>query len=458
MAGIGFELRKMIDGGQGLIGAVRGYACAGLISSGPWILTILTLGVLSAFAPFIAEKKEFDVFRGLVTYSFAFSLITVGVVQMTVTRRIADLLYSKKYDEVLPAFNATMMVVGAAQVVVGGFFCWLADLPGNLSFVAVSLYVIVSLTWLTLIWLGVTREFDRVLKAYGLGSLVFGILVACLGRPCTALGLLAAWAAGQAVVLTVLVSAILRGLQVGGKRSFAVLNSVKAFPRLMLVGVVYNAAIWIDKIIFWFTDGVGPHPWILFHPMYDTCCFMAYLTVIPALAVNLVRVETSFYECYRAYFGAILGGMPLRIIDARRTDMFANMQQGTIHLIRVQGAITVLVMLFAPQIMAWLELPPTAVRIFRVVCLAAFFHVMLLITVLMQLYFDLRRQALMTSLLFFTLNTVLAIWSVQAGLETYGFGAAIAGLISLIAGYAMLVSALKYLDFYTFTGQPITDD
>ncbi len=46
MAGIGFELRKMIDGGQGLIGAVRGYACAGLISSGPWILTILTLGVV----------------------------------------------------------------------------------------------------------------------------------------------------------------------------------------------------------------------------------------------------------------------------------------------------------------------------------------------------------------------------------------------------------------------------
>ncbi len=112
-------------------------------------------------------------------------------------------------------------------------------------------------------------------------------------------------------------------------------------------------------------------------------------------------------------------------------------------------------MLFAPQIMTWLELPPAAVRTFRVVCLAAFFHVMLLITILMQLYFDLRRQALLTSLIFFTLNTALAIWSVRAGLETYGFGAAIAGLISLLAGYTMLVRALKYLDFYTFTGQPI---
>jgi len=73
----------------------------------------------------------------------------------------------------------------------------------------------------------------------------------------------------------------------------------------------------------------------------------------------------------------------------------------------------------------------------------------------MQLYFDLRRQALLTSLIFFTLNAALAVWSVQAGLLTYGFGAAVAGLVSLLAGYAMLVKALRYLDFYTFTGQPI---
>ena len=49
MAGIGFELRRMMDDGQSLMSRVRGYACAGLISSGPWIMTIVTLGVLSAF-------------------------------------------------------------------------------------------------------------------------------------------------------------------------------------------------------------------------------------------------------------------------------------------------------------------------------------------------------------------------------------------------------------------------
>ena len=42
MAGISFELRRMIDQRQGFLAKVRAYACAGLISSGPWLMTILT--------------------------------------------------------------------------------------------------------------------------------------------------------------------------------------------------------------------------------------------------------------------------------------------------------------------------------------------------------------------------------------------------------------------------------
>jgi uncharacterized membrane protein len=458
MAGIGFELRRMIDDGQSLVSRIRGYACAGLISSGPWIMTIITLGVLSGFSPLLSPKREFEIFRGLITYAFAFSLIVVGILQMTVTRRVADLLYTKKYDQVLPAFNASVLVIGIFQAVIGGLFCWWAGLSPGLGFISVTLYVIVSLTWLALIWLGVTREFDRVLIAYGLGSLVLFVFVGLLDRPINALGLLSAYTAGQAVILILLVRTIVRGMQSGGKRSFAVLESVPQFPKLMLIGLLYNAATWSDKMLFWFMDGIGPIPHVLFHPLYDTCCFLAYLTVIPALAVNLVRVETSFYECYRAYFGAILGGMPLKVIDSRRNAMLENLQEGMIRLLRIQGALTLLFILFAPEIMELVELPPASVRIFRAVCLGAFFHVMLLITILMQLYFDLRKQALITAIVFLGLNSGLAVWSVTMGLTTYGFGYAAAAMISLLIGYSLLAKSIEHLDYYTFTNQPIASE
>jgi uncharacterized membrane protein len=458
MAGIGFELRRMIDQREGFAGKVRAYVCAGLISSGPWIMTILTLTILSAAGPYLGGVEGYATFRALVTYAYAFSLVVVGVGQLAVTRRVADLLYAHAYARVLPAFNASIAVFGGVQAAIGTGFCVLAGFPATLAVVAVALYVIVSLTWLALVWLSVTREYDEVLRAY-----VYGLVVAlaCLCVPGLAKGtegLLAAYTAGQALTLALLVRVILRGMESGGARDWSALASVKAFPALVGIGVLYNAAIWVDKMIFWFRDGTGPHPFVRYHPLYDTCCFLSYVTVVPALAVNLVRLETSFYEHYRAYYGAILGGMPLRVIEEKRQRMFEDLQEGGVRLLRVQGAITAACILFATPLMRLLEMPETSARIFRLTCLGAFFHVLLLVTVLMQMYFDFRKQALATAAVFFGLNALLAGWSVGAGMATYGVGYAVASFLTLLFGYTLLHHGLERLDFLTFTNQPIGSD
>ena len=53
MAGIGFELRKLIEEDT-FSGDFKAYFFAGIVSSGPWIISILCLGVLWMFsAPMI---------------------------------------------------------------------------------------------------------------------------------------------------------------------------------------------------------------------------------------------------------------------------------------------------------------------------------------------------------------------------------------------------------------------
>jgi len=459
MAGIGFELRRMIDQREGFVAKVRAYACAGLISSGPWLMTILTLTLLSLAGPYVSGGHGgYDMFRALVTYAFAFSLLLTGVVQMAVTRRVADLLYAKEYDRVLPAFAATLLVTGLVHAVLAALFAAWAGFGVTLACLCVVLFASVGMTWIALIWLSVSRQYDDVLRAYIYGTLVamIGVLLLLLGRGTT--GVLAAYAAGQSFTLMLLVRTIVRGMEAGGGRDFAALKSTVDFPRLVGIGLLYNAAIWIDKIVFWFFDGVGPHALVRYHPLYDTCSFLAYLTVVPALAVNLVRLETSFYEKYREYYGAILGGTPLRVIDDKRTRMLDNLTEGVVRLLRVQGAITIGFILFAPVICDFLELPPIATRVFRLTCLGALFHVLLLITILMQMYFDLRIQALATSLVFFVLNGALAYWSVHRGIETYGIGYALASFLSLLLGFMLLNRALERLDYMTFTTQPIATD
>ena len=78
----------------------------------------------------------------------------------------------------------------------------------------------------------------------------------------------------------------------------------------------------------------------------------------------------------------------------------------------------------------------------------------LLITTLVLLYFDLRRYALGTCLLFLVLNGTLAGLTMETGVETYGLGYALSSLIALTTAVLLLAKGLRELDFMTFTSQP----
>ena len=72
------------------------------------------------------------------------------------------------------------------------------------------------------------------------------------------------------------------------------------YPSLMLIGLLYNLGIWIDKFMFWYYPDtseqiIGP---LRASVIYDLPVFMAYLSIIPGMAVFLVRIETDFVDFY----------------------------------------------------------------------------------------------------------------------------------------------------------------
>lgn len=78
MAGIGFELRKILSR-DSYTATLRAYLYAGLISSGPWVLSIVSvmlIGVLSlgVVVPDVLVRQ----FLITVTYLMALSLIFTG--------------------------------------------------------------------------------------------------------------------------------------------------------------------------------------------------------------------------------------------------------------------------------------------------------------------------------------------------------------------------------------------
>ncbi|MFP3336189.1 exopolysaccharide Pel transporter PelG, partial [Pseudomonas sp. SIMBA_064] len=76
-------------------------------------------------------------------------------------------------------------------------------------------------------------------------------------------------------------------------------------------------------ILFWFNPGtsnavIGP---LRASILYDMPIFIAYLAIIPGMAVFLVRIETDFAEWYDRLFRAIRDGETLQHIGSLKTEM-----------------------------------------------------------------------------------------------------------------------------------------
>ena len=71
--------------------------------------------------------------------------------------------------------------------------------------------------------------------------------------------------------------------------------------------------------------------------LYDLPIFLAYLSIIPGMAVFLVRIETDFAEWYERVYEAIRGGETLQHIGLLKEQMILAIRQGLLEICKVQG-------------------------------------------------------------------------------------------------------------------------
>jgi uncharacterized membrane protein len=80
--------------------------------------------------------------------------------------------------------------------------------------------------------------------------------------------------------------------------------------------------------------------------IHDLPVFLAYLSIIPGMAVFLVRIETDFVEHYDGFCGAVRGGGSLQTIERHRNGMATTVRTGLFERIKIQ-AIAVLLLCVA---------------------------------------------------------------------------------------------------------------
>ncbi len=452
MAGIGFELKRILKKGRltSLILAV-GYSTA--LSSGPWIISILAI-IISAFLiyPFAKEKNIIMQFHISVTYTIAISLIISSPFQLLFTRYVADRHFEKRFEKILPNFLGVMSLSMIIGLVVSSFLApFFSDSPPLYKISFISTIIILSGFWIATTLLTSFKSYRYIFISFILGYGLVLVLIPWMSKYSIS-GLMFCFFLGQSAIFLMFLGRIIyehpsdRGIE------FEFLNKRYTYPSLAFIGFFYNAGIWIDKFIFWFSPLTGKQ---VIGPLrasivYDIPIFLAYLAIAPGMGIFFLKLEGEFAESYERYYRAVTGRDSLFKIYILAVEMITSARTIILDVLRVQGIASIAIFLFEESFFNIFRLPLLYIPLFNVLMTGTFVQLVFLSVLGLLFYYDLRIYALYITMIFFALNAYLSYISVHLGPYFYGYGYTVSLIFSSVMGIIFLRRFLHEIHYRTY--------
>ena len=258
MGGIGFELRKILNR-DSYFALVRAYAYAGLISSGPWVLSILGLVAIGLLSVNIAlPNLLITQFQVSVTYLIMASLILTGVLQLSFTRWVSDQLFARRPDRIVPNFAGVLLVTNLAAGGLSLVLVFVSFRQESVIYRALMVAGFVTMcdVWIATIFMSGLKFYKTIVFLFGAGYGI-SVLLAVALRGQGLEGLLGGYIVGQFLMVMGMIFIILRSFPADRLIAFDCFRPGAMYPTLMGVGLLFNFAIWADKIVFWLAAETG---------------------------------------------------------------------------------------------------------------------------------------------------------------------------------------------------------
>jgi uncharacterized membrane protein len=452
MAGIGFELRRAMRS-DSYANILQSYALAGVIGSGPWLISIGSLVVIGFIERALSgDTRVATQFFAAVTWLISASLVGVSGPQLLLVRFSADRLFEKKPEQVLPNLLGALLLTTVLSALLGTVVT-LCAFPalGATSVLLPCVFVVLCNVWVLTGQLSGSKAYLQVFALFCLGYALSIVSVLFLERFGMA-GLLLGFLAGHGVMLFGMLSLIARAYPSNRRIAFAFLKKGKSFRDLLWVGFFFSLAVWIDKYVFWLNPVtsepvLGP---IRYSIVYDLPISIAYLSVVPGMAVFLVRIETDFAQAYERFYAAVREGGTLLEIRALRGQLVQAARDGIHDILRVQGLAAAILVIASERVLRLLGIPAFYSYLLRFDLVATAFQVVLLGIVTLLFYLDYRRLVLLICVLFAALNLGLSVWSQELGPRFFGLGFAASVAVTTLIALGFLSSKLDKLDYETF--------
>ncbi|MBD3801343.1 MAG: exopolysaccharide Pel transporter PelG [Campylobacterales bacterium] len=454
MAGIGFELRKMIHK-ESLLSLIKVYSYSGLLSSGPWvisILAILAVGFIHIFQ--FGSGGESVHFQIIITYAFvlASSLIVTGFIQLPFTRYVADLIFAERSEEVSGSFFGVLFVVWLTELLLfAPLVPWLLPhLSATQHIMIIATFLTLSGVWIANILVSSLKYYHATIAAYFVS---YGLIMFASWRYGESLdALLFIFYSGNALLMVVMITLIVKSYRPSHFMHFGFFNRKRLYYSLGFAGLFYNMGTWADKVIFWYHPLTGEAVLDAIHAsvVYDLPVFLAYLSILPGMAIFFYRLEADFAEQYDRFYDNVRGGGTLHTIRFYRNEMVRVIRHAVREIIVVQSIVNITLFLGAPWLFELLRIPQLYLGLFYVLTIGAQLQLGFMSLLALLHYLDQRHKAMVLSFLFFLLNSLLTLYTIYLGPAWFGYGYALSLLIVFTLSLVVIRTTMQRLDYETF--------
>ena len=184
--------------------------------------------------------------------------------------------------------------------------------------------------------------------------------------------------------------------------------------------------------------------------------FLAYLSIIPAIAIFFVHVETNFYMQYAYFFRSVDNKANLPLLKKNMEGIHQSLRSSLVSLLKFQTFVTLILWYFSHDIIVFLNLPSLMIPIFRYGLIGAYLQALFIFCNIVLLYFLAEKEVLRNYCIFFFSNMIISWITAYGEFKYYGLGYAGSCFITLVVSYITLNKRLAMIDVYTFMEQPIS--
>ena len=445
MAGIGIKLNRIFRQ-RTLTARLYGFAYGAMASVAPMFAVIGAVIASQTLLNYTSmDYVRRALFSGTVLYMFVFSMIAASPFSAGAARRLADVLFLKRNEEVMPCFHVGLALTMGCGCALAASFClreWLAGgVPLHYVFAGFTAFCALLAAAHAVPYLAAGEEYGLIALCHGAGMGLMALAAWALHRGLgweLTLSLLTAMAAGFLVTASLEIALIESYFPRSSGRCREALSALWAHRRPMLASLLYTLGLYAHNFVFW---GSKERSVLLgcFATMsaYDMATYLALLTNISAPVILMARMEMRFHDRVTTYADAVRTGRA-RDIRAAQKALFRQLDRELGFLAAAQCAVTAVIFLAMQAALPLMGFGGAVARIYPCLCAGCYMLFLLYAALQFLTCLEDHMGALMAAAVFCLVTLAGSLVACRLPESWYGLGLTLGALAGFTAGYIRL--------------------